>query len=36
MNAGSNGGPITVNSQNGKPYLYQLTRNIRLGLHFTF
>jgi hypothetical protein len=36
MNAGSNGGPITVNSQYGKPYLYQLTRNIRLGLHFTF
>ena len=30
------GGPITVNSQYGKPYLYQLSRNIRLGVHFTF
>ena len=30
------GGPITINSQYGKPYLYQLSRNIRLGFHFTF
>jgi Carboxypeptidase regulatory-like domain len=30
------GGPLTVNSQYGKPYLYQLSRNIRLGIHFTF
>lgn len=27
---------ITVNSQYGKPYLYQVPRNIRLGLHYTF
>ena len=30
------GGPITVNSQYNKPYLYQLSRNIRLALHYTF
>ncbi|MDE3187715.1 MAG: carboxypeptidase regulatory-like domain-containing protein [Acidobacteriota bacterium] len=30
------GGPITMNSQYGKPYLYQVSRNIRLALHFTF
>jgi len=30
------GGPITINSQYGKPYLYQLARNVRLALHFTF
>ena len=30
------GGPITINSQYGKPYLYQLTRNVRLAIHFTF
>jgi Carboxypeptidase regulatory-like domain len=30
------GGPITVNNQYGQPYLYQLSRNIRLGLRFTF
>jgi hypothetical protein len=36
MNAGNSGGPITVNSQYNKPYLYQLSRNIRLALHFTF
>lgn len=29
-------GPITLNSQYGKPYLFQLSRNIRLGLRFTF
>ena len=27
---------ITLDSQYGKPYLYQLSRNIRLGLKFTF
>jgi hypothetical protein len=32
----SAGGPITINSEYGKPYLYQLSRNIRLGIHFTF
>ena len=32
----NNGGPITVNSQYGKPYLYQTGRNIRLAVHFTF
>jgi hypothetical protein len=30
------GGPITISSQYGTPYLYQLSRNIRLQLHFTF
>jgi hypothetical protein len=30
------GGPITVNSQYGKPYWYQQPRNVRLALHFTF
>jgi hypothetical protein len=29
-------GPFTFNSQYGKPYLFQLSRNIRLGLRFTF
>ena len=32
----SAGGPVTVNSEYGHPYLYQLSRNIRLGLHYTF
>jgi hypothetical protein len=32
----SAGGPVTVNSQYGKPYLYQVSRNIRLAVHFTF
>jgi hypothetical protein len=37
MNSSNNlTGPITVNSQYAKPYLYQLSRNIRLGAHFTF
>jgi hypothetical protein len=36
MNAGPAGGPIVTNSQYGKPFLYQLPRNIRLGLRFTF
>jgi hypothetical protein len=30
------GGPITVSSQYGKPFLFQLSRNIRLELRFTF
>jgi hypothetical protein len=30
------GGPVTVDSQYNKPYLYQLARNIRLAVHFTF
>jgi hypothetical protein len=29
-------GPVTLNSQYGKPILFQLSRNIRLGLRFTF
>lgn len=29
-------GPITLDTQYGKPYLFQLSRNIRLGLRFTF
>ncbi len=29
-------GSITLNSQYGKPILFQLSRNIRLGLRFTF
>ncbi|MBZ5701817.1 MAG: carboxypeptidase regulatory-like domain-containing protein [Acidobacteriia bacterium] len=32
----SGAGPITVNSQYGKPYLFQTGRSIRLGLRFTF
>jgi hypothetical protein len=35
-NPNAAGGPITVNTQYGKPYLFQLSRNIRLGLRFTF
>jgi hypothetical protein len=30
------GKPITLDSWYGKPYAYQVSRNIRLGLHFTF
>jgi carboxypeptidase family protein len=30
------GGPVTVNGWYGKPFLFQLSRNIRLGLRFTF
>jgi len=30
------GGPVTINSQYAKPFLFQLSRNIRLGLKFTF
>ena len=29
-------GPITVGSQYGKPYGFQVARDIRLGLHITF
>jgi Carboxypeptidase regulatory-like domain len=32
----SQGGPITVNSQYGKPLYYQLARQIRLGFKFSF
>jgi hypothetical protein len=32
----SNGAPITINSQYGKPLFYQLPRTIRLGVKFTF
>ncbi len=35
-NSISTGGPITINSQYGKPMYYQLSRNIRLGVKFTF
>ncbi len=39
LNSGSlftGGGPITINSQYGKPLFYQLSRTIRLGVKFTF
>jgi hypothetical protein len=36
VNGGLNGGTATVNSQYGKPYLYQLSRSIRLRVKFTF
>jgi hypothetical protein len=29
-------GPVTINSQYGKPLYYQLARTIRLGIKFTF
>jgi hypothetical protein len=29
-------GPLTVNSNYGQPYLYQIARNIRLAVKFTF
>ncbi|MBZ5527164.1 MAG: carboxypeptidase regulatory-like domain-containing protein [Acidobacteriia bacterium] len=35
-NAYTGGLPITVNSQYGKPYLFQTGRGIRLSVHFTF
>jgi len=35
-NAATGAGPLTVNSQYGKPYLYQISRNIRLAVRFTF
>jgi len=39
LNSGSlwtGGNPITINSEYGKPLFYQLSRNIRLGVKFTF
>jgi hypothetical protein len=30
------GGPVTINSQYGKPFLFQVSRNIRFELRFTF
>ena len=30
------GGPLTVNSGYGRPYLFQVARTIRLGVKFTF
>lgn len=39
LNSGSlftGGGPITINSQYGKPLFYQTSRTIRLGVKFTF
>ncbi len=35
-NITSTGGPQTLNSQYDKPYLYQISRNIRLMAKFTF
>jgi Carboxypeptidase regulatory-like domain/TonB dependent receptor len=35
-NSVNGAGPITVNSQYGKPYLFQSARNIRFELRFTF
>jgi len=34
--ATSGDGPATINSQYGKPILWQLARNIRFGVRFTF
>jgi hypothetical protein len=34
--SGSGGGPITINSQYGKPFEYQVGRNIRFQLHYNF
>ena len=39
LNSGSlftGGGPVTINSQYGKPLFYQNSRTVRLGLKFTF
>jgi hypothetical protein len=36
LNNSASGDPVTTNSQYGKPYLYQLSRNIRLAVKFTF
>jgi len=36
MNSGNGGGPITVSSQYGKPYRFQLARGIILAAHITF
>jgi hypothetical protein len=31
-----NAGTMTINSQYGQPYIYQISRNIRLAIKFTF
>jgi len=36
VNNSSTGGPLTLSSQYGQPMYFQLSRNIRLGLKFTF
>jgi hypothetical protein len=36
LNASSTGGPLTLSSQYGQPQFYQLSRNIRLAIKFTF
>jgi hypothetical protein len=36
LNNSSTGGPITLSSQYGQPQFYQISRNIRLGIKFTF
>jgi Carboxypeptidase regulatory-like domain len=36
VNGGIDGGTATINSQYGKPFLYQISRTIRLGVKFTF
>jgi len=33
---GTGNGPITIDSQYGKPFAYQVSRNIILGAHITF
>jgi hypothetical protein len=35
-NTPANSGIETINSQYGKPYIYQLSRNLRMGVKFTF
>jgi hypothetical protein len=32
----SQGGPITLSSEYGKPHTYQLPRTVRLAINFTF
>jgi hypothetical protein len=34
--SGKNGGPITINSQYGKPFEYQVGLNIRFQVHYNF
>ena len=36
LNSGSTGGPLTLSSQYSQPQFFQLSRNIRLGVKFTF
>jgi hypothetical protein len=36
LNNSSTGAPIQVSSQYGQPLYYQLSRNIRLGVKFSF